>query len=82
MYYDRIGQVLQESRKIIIDPTCGVPELWMNFSGIKEDKDIIKKQEDLNELIKISRKKPFIPKEYSSNYDGIQKIKRQIENRY
>ena len=34
MYYDRIGQVLQESRKIIIDPTCGVPELWMNFSGI------------------------------------------------
>ena len=43
MYYDCLRQALQESRKIIIDPNCGVPELWMNFQEIpilfKEDSD-------------------------------------------
>ena len=43
MYYDCLRQALQESRKIIIDPICGIPELWMNFQEIpilfKEDSD-------------------------------------------
>jgi len=43
MYYDYIRKALQGNRKIIIDPTCGVPELWMNFYEIpvlfKEDSD-------------------------------------------
>jgi hypothetical protein len=43
MYYDCLRQALQENRKIIIDPNCGVPELWMNFQEIpilfKEDSD-------------------------------------------
>jgi len=43
MYYDYIRKALQGNRKIIIDPTCGIPELWMNFYEIpvlfKEDSD-------------------------------------------
>ena len=34
MYYDYIREALQGSRKIIIDPICGIPELWMNFYEI------------------------------------------------
>jgi len=34
MYYDYIREALQENQKIIIDPICGVPELWMNFYEI------------------------------------------------
>jgi hypothetical protein len=77
MYYDCLRQALQENRKIIIDPNCGVPELWMNFFGIKEDKDIIEKQGNLDELIELSRKEP--EREYNSTDDFILEIKRQVE---
>jgi len=43
MYYDYIREALQKNRKIIIDPICGIPELWMNFYEIpvflREDKN-------------------------------------------
>jgi hypothetical protein len=34
MYYDYIGQALQGKRKIIIDPTIGVPDLYF---GIEDE---------------------------------------------
>jgi len=77
MYYDSLRQALQENRKIIVDPNCGIPELWMNFFDIKEDKDIIEKQRNLDELIEFSRKEP--KREYNSTDDFILEIKRQME---
>ena len=77
MYYDYIREALQDKRKIIIDPTCGVPELWMNFYEIIEDEKMIEKEKDLDKLIEYSGQEK--EKEYSATDNFILEIKKQIE---
>jgi len=77
MYYDYIREALQENQKIIIDPICGVPELWMNFYEIIEDEKIIEKEKDSDKLIEYSEQEK--EKEYSATNNFILEIKKQIE---
>jgi len=77
MYYDYIRKALQGNRKIIIDPTCGIPELWMNFYEIIEDEKMIEKEKDSDKLIEYSELEK--EKEYLTTNDFILEIKKQIE---
>ena len=80
MYYNYIREALQENQKVIIDPICGIPELWMNFYEIIEDEKMMEKEKDSSKLIEYyveEKEKEYLTSKSEDDY--ILEIRRQLE---